>query len=153
MSTLLGWFGIAVSAVSAGVAIYAVIISRRTQGRLLEIEESRERERLEEKDKAILVAQLVRQGTTRVRDRRALLRIENKGCCEARNIVVEIDGAPFLQHEIAFPNQSDPRVIGPGAHFDYQLITHDGTPPSIGVAIGWTDDSDEQGSYRTTLTF
>ncbi|MCR3884872.1 MAG: hypothetical protein NUK54_10935, partial [Methanothrix sp.] len=75
----------------------ALAISWKTQKRQLEIEEKRESDRLNEMRKANLVAKLV---TRSEKSGDYLLRIENRGSAEARDVRISLDGLPIQNHPV-----------------------------------------------------
>jgi len=130
------------------VSILAFIKSQKTQNRLVEIEEAREQDRLAEKKKANLTAQIMRDERGRL-----ILRIENKGLGEARDIRVWLDDKQISDHPVFVKGQEEIFVVGPQSYFQYLIAITSSCPCPSGIAIAWADDSGEVGSYRNSLTF
>lgn len=154
-SIFIGWFdnpahaafaAFAISSISLLVAIVAMVKSRRTQNRLLEIEEIRERDRQKEMRKANLTAELVEE------NKRILLRISNKGPADACEIKVRLNNEPLFKSPLLMYGQSECSQLGPSSNFDYILMLIPGTCIQHKVTITWSDDSGKPGSYKTTLT-
>ena len=140
-----------VSALAALASIRAARKSIAAQNRMLQIEEARERDRVLQFKKANLIASLIREpGSRTIRD---LLRIENTGDAEARDLNVILDGHPVLEHPAMPRGQDEVRQVGPRSHFQYLIAVSFQTKAPSDVRITWSDDSGEPGSYRTTLTF
>lgn len=139
-----------VSIISIIIAIIALTTSIRTQKRQLAIEEKREQDRLSEMNKADLTAQLVSKSS---RPHDYLLRIENKGLSEARDLKILLDDLPILKHPAIPQGLEEIRQIGPQSPVQYLMdISQDNHPP-FDILITWSDDSGEPGTYKTTLTF
>ena len=146
---------VVVSALATGISGLAWYNNRKTQTRLVKIEEAREEDRIYQSKKARLVAHIHKE----VENQRMhntmwknMLRIENKGLCEARDIKLALDDKPVMEHRAILKSQSEVTQIGPQSHFDYPLILTLATVPPSKAEITWTDDSGEPGSYKTTLT-
>jgi hypothetical protein len=139
-----------ISAIAVLVSIWAHVRSHGHQGRIVVLEEARELDRLAKKRKANLTAQIMRDERGRL-----VLRIENKGLCEARDIRVWLDGEQVSDHPafVKGQNQNEIYVVGPQSYFQYILGIPSSTHRPSGVSIAWTDDSGEVGSYRNALTF
>ena len=148
MSDTVAWISATVSAASVAVAVAAFVKSSRaqreanvTQQRLVEIEDRRDRDRKLELCRARLVA-LNGQG---------LIRIENQGLGEGRDIVVLADGRPFIDHERMSPFRPMPlHRLAARCNCDYRVVAFDGAPP-IEFDITWTDDTGEQGRFQHSL--
>lgn len=156
MNEIIEWFrDPAHSAFSAFVVSLAAIVfsfiawlkSRQIEKKQLEIEEAREKDRLAEKQKANLTAQIMRDERGRL-----ILRIENKGLGEARDIRVWLDGKQISDHPVFVKGQKEIFVVGPQSYFQYLIAITSSCPCPSGIAITWADDSGEPGFYRTTLT-
>lgn len=118
------------------------------QKRLVELEEERELDRKKAASKAQLRATLENYGQHNYR-----LVIENIGNCEARNIVLQMDGKLFADHPAAMENEGPIRSIGPHTRVTKLLAITMGCAPPFELDITWEDDSGEPRHYRTTLTF
>jgi len=134
------------------------------QKRITQIEESRERYRITQSQKANLRAELQKKESTtayldkyhiRVRDHGCDYRllIINDGPGTARNVKAMLDGKPILEHPAIVSSQQEIGTIGPGSEISYiAAITNDCSPP-FEFKVTWEDDSGEPGEYETTLTF
>jgi len=143
------FFASILSLVSLFIAIAAMIISWRTQKRIVEIEEARERDRLKDMRKADLIARFVKD----VADR---LIIENKGPGEAREISIQLNGRPLSEFPAFVGNQPEIHSVGPYSSFHYLMAFCIGLESMVyapEITINWTDDSGEPGVYHTTLTY
>lgn len=142
-----------IAVIISGIAVY---ISWRTQNRLVDIEDAREKDRLAEKQKANLTAiikmeELRRSGTSRI-IRKCYLVVENKGLNEARNIKIVLDDTPLMEHPGILNTQSEIKQVGPESSFRYELAVTGGSNVPSRAEITWEDDSGEPGKYSTTLT-
>jgi hypothetical protein len=137
-----------VSILSLVVASAAWVTSWRTQKRQLVIEETRERDRIKGSHKARLRAAV--ESSSDGSTARHVLRIENTGQGEARNVQIHIDGHDLRQHPHFYPNFKKEDIIGPGGHVCVPMSRRD-ADPALAIEIVWSDDSGEPGSYRTTL--
>lgn len=134
-----------IAVIISGIAVY---IGWRIQKKQIEIEKARDQERLAEKKKANLTAQIMRDERGRL-----VLRIENKGFGEARDIRAWLDGQPIFDHPSIVKNQKEVFIVGPQSSCQYILGISFQTPRPSGIAIAWADDSGEVSSYRNALTF
>jgi len=165
VSDIFKWFGDVGNAafVASLLSVIAIIVSilafrksLKTQNRLVDIEEVREKDRLAEKNKANLTAKIIkealpRSGSIKI-DTNYYLQIENKGSSEARDVKVVLDGKPLLEHPTILKNIEEITQVGPNTDFRYLLVlSMQGRPPS-NIEIEWEDDSGEPGNYSTTLT-
>lgn len=158
MMNVTDWFGLPgnsefaasiLSLVSIFIAIAAMLTSWKTQKRIVEIEEAREKDRLKDLRKADLMARLVTNGGDR-------LIIENKGSAEAREISIQLNGHPLSEFPAFVGNQSEIHRVGPNSSFRYQMAFCMGLDSMVytpEITINWTDDSGEPGAYQTTLTY
>ncbi len=137
-----------ISAIAIGVSIWTHNRNHKLQARIVALEEVREKDRLAEKNKANLTAQILRDERGRL-----VLRIENKGFGEARAIRAWLDGQPIFDHPSIVKNQEEVFIVGPQSYFQYILGISSQTPRPSGIAIAWADDSGEVSSYRNALTF
>ena len=144
-----------ISAIAIGVSIWTHGRSHKLQTRIVALEEAREKDRLAEKQKANLTARISRELLTRGTRSATqhFLYIENSGNSEARNIKVNLDGKPLLEHPTIMNDTEEIHQVGPNSDFRYLLVLSSmrGRPPSS-IEISWEDDSGELGKYNTTLT-
>ena len=159
MDSLLEWFrdpahtafaAFALSLIAIVVSITAWITSWRTQKRHLAIEEARDRDRVTQRRKANLTAQLLKE--PRPGHPAFFLEVRNDGPAEARDISVTLDDQPFLEHPVSPDNLEAIHQLGSAAHFRYPLVVAMGQAGPYKLHITWSDDSGEAGSYLTTLT-
>jgi len=136
-----------ISAIAIVVSIWTHNRNHKLQARIVALEEAREKDRLAEKQKAYLTAQM-----TENMDGRPVLRILNNGFAKARNIKVVLDNKPVLEHNSILNNQEEICQVGPQSSFQYLLFVCDQLYPPSEVKITWEDDSGEPGKYSTTLT-
>jgi hypothetical protein len=139
------WIGILVAMLSLGVSVVALIKSNRA----LKIEEDRERDRLQDRKKAKLRAEILEFCPRGYR-----LDVTNIGEAEARNPLVTINGeAVTTEHSQLVPIYEVPIKIGPRStasfHFNARKDFH---PVSILVAITWQDDFHNKNRYESNLT-
>jgi len=161
MTDVAGWFGLpgnsefaafVLSLVSLVIAIVAILTSWKTQKRIVEIEEAREKDRLNDMLKADLIARLVRDGT----DRYNRLIIDNRGPAEAREISIQVNDRPLSEFPAFMSNQPEIRRVGPYSSFHYLMAFSAGLDPRVyspEITINWTDDSGGPGTYQTILTY
>lgn len=156
MTAVLAWLSdpghqalaaLALSIASMIGSIYAWRKSSGNEKRLLEIEESRERDRLEGKSKASLVANLIREPGGR-----DLLKIVNHGGSEAREILIKFDGQLLEHHPVSFKNQLPPSIVGAHGNASILLAVSKDCAPPYDLEMTWQDDSGQPGAFRTTLT-
>ena len=148
-----------VSGGSLCVAIIALYQSSGTSKRLLEIENDREIDRKREKGKAILTAKIeskeTKDSSGRIKHTLWLLKIENKGSCEARSIKIDLGGKTVLDCGLLKISSPD-KVIehtGPKSEFRYQFDSANfRCKIPLHCLITWEDDSGELGKYETSLT-
>lgn len=165
MNEIIEWFrdpahsAFSAFAVSLAAVVFSFIAwfkSRKMEKKLLEIEEAREEDRLAEKQKANLTAEIItkespRSGSIKI-DRKCYLQIENKGLGEARNIKLVLDNKPVMEHPGISKPQSEVKRVGPESKFRHELAVTGGPNVPSYVEITWEDDSGELGFYGTTLT-
>ena len=135
-----------ISLVSIFIAAGAMFTSWRTQKRLVEIEEAREKDRLNDMRKADLMARLVKNG-------RDLLIIENKGPAEAREISILLNDRSLSEFPAFVRDQSEIHRVGPYSSFHYLMAFHVGVDLSPEITITWKDGSGVPGIYQTILTY
>lgn len=136
-----------ISMISVLIAAAAMYTSWKTQKRQVEIEEIRERDRQKEMRKANLMARLVDD------DGRKLLVVENKGAAEAREIVIVLNGRTLSEYQGFVRQQPEIQRVGPYSSFHYLMVLTMGMDLSFEISITWVDDSGEEGSYSTILTY
>ena len=173
MTHLTAWISAIAAVVSVGAAIWASRKSakaqqtgNRLQARLAEIEEHREEDRLAQKVKAELRAELLGEEKETACTLsgsplpRALshsmvysLAISNQGQAPARNVAVAIDEKPVLEHPAVPEGVSEIRQVGPRSSFRYPLAITRGCHPPFDIEIAWEDDSGVPGQFKTTLSF
>jgi len=173
MTHIAAWISAIAAAVSVGAAIWASRKSakaqetaNRLQARLAEIEEQREEDRLVQKVKAELRAELLGKDKEiactlsgsqlpRLLSHGMVytLRISNVGEAPARNVTVTIDGKPVLERPAVPEAAREIRQVGPGSSFGYPLAITRGCHPPFEIDIAWEDDSGVPGQFKTTLTF
>ncbi len=144
-----------VSAIAIGVSIWTHNRNHKLQARIVALEEAREKDRLAEKQKANLAAQIVSDSYKNIaggQTPRHKLRIDNSGIVEAQNIKITLDDNPLLEHPAIPPNTEEVTKVGPSSFFQYLLALSTQTAPPFELVITWEDDSGEPGKYSTTLT-
>jgi len=152
ISLIISILSIVISAIAIIVAIWTHSRSHKLQKRIVNLEETRERDRLNTKQKANLTAQIKREKTVRgieVNNAEFLV-IENKGFAEARNITVKLDKKPLLEHKVT-ADRKEVKIIGPQSQIQYRLLFTMQVYPPFEIDITWEDDSREPGKYRSTL--
>jgi hypothetical protein len=149
---------ILLAAAAIGVSVVALVRGGRTQNRLVKvderlvsIEEKRETDRQLDARKARLTAFVDRgaHGSGHV------LRVENSGAAEAREVKVLLDGVPVGDHSATatLPPEKGKTIVGPNSDIRYRVtLTGDMLPPSE-IVVEWTDDSSEPGHYRNSLSW
>lgn len=156
MSLIISIIAAVISAIAIGVSIWTHNRNHKLQNRIVALEEAREKDRLAEKNKANLIAEITkeelrRSGTSRIY-RKCYLQIENKGLSEARNIDLVLDNKSVMEHPGILKTQSEVKQVGSESSFRYELSVTGGQNIPSRVEITWEDDSDELGKYSTTLT-
>jgi hypothetical protein len=155
MSEFVSFAGLAVASASLFVAFLAFRRSSSTQResnaiqqRVLAIEETRERERLDALKRAELRAELRQTASNSYR-----LYLVNEGAATARKVSVTLDGQEFSKHAAAVSGDGLGPTIGPMSEVSCILgLCFDCGPP-FDIQVTWEDDSGEPRSYRSTLTF
>ncbi len=149
-----------ISVTFSGLAILLAWIAHwrisSIQKRQLEIEEARENDRIRNSNKAQLRAYIKKEVESQRMHHtvwKHLLRIENMGLAEAREIKVILDDKPLFEHPTILKGQRKITQIGPQSHFDYTLALTMGAPIPSRVQITWSDDSGEPGDYKTSLNY
>lgn len=149
----LGTADIILTAITALIAVWAIVVSRQTasrqtqlQERLLALEGSRERDRRLASTTAKVSAHF--EGPTSTRK----LVIVNEGPSSARLISVTINGTPLMEHDRIPRGQQVVRNLGPGGRAAYLFSLTMGTPSVYTIAIEWEDDSGRPGSWSSELS-
>lgn len=146
-----GWIAVLsliVSGVAIVIAALAHVREHRLSKRMVALEESREQDRIQQKRRANVVARLERDSTTKVLH----LVFENTGAAEARGIQILMEGKPILKHPAMARNPKEIRQVGSNSSFRYLMMAKPSLMPPYTLDITWSDDSGQQGSYRTTVT-
>ena len=155
----MGWFSdsvnsafaaFAVSVIALGVSVWAILTSRQTNCKLLEIEQQREKDR---QDKA-LSANLTAKLEHLQKDGRFALHITNNGASEARNVKVLLNGKPISELKHIEPKDLKKiATLGLESTVSYMWSCGYGNPRApFDIEITWSDDSMKSGQYSTTLT-
>ena len=156
LSLIISIIAAVISAIAIVVSIWTHNRNHKLQARIVALEEAREKDRLAEKNKANLTAEITtkespRSGSIRI-DRKCYLKIENKGLSEARKIELVLDDKAVMEHPAILKTQSEIKQVGPESSFRYELaVTGSPNVPSH-AEMTWEDDSAEPGEYSTTLT-
>lgn len=152
MSVVLSILAILISGGSLWFAVSSFRRSHRIEVRQLEIEEAREAD----KKKAYLVADVFREELARRAGDRIIrkyyLLVENRGLAEAHDVTLSLGGKPLSEQKVIDVNQTEVRQVGPSSSFKYELLEGYTRHFPLDVGITWEDDSEDRGSYRTTLT-
>ncbi len=122
------------------------------QKRITQIEESRERDRVIQSQKAYLKAKLQKLQKKDERNSYHLV-IENVGQGTARNVKAMLDRKPIIKHPAILPDQQEITLIGPASEISYIMAVTLSCSPPFEFKVTWEDDSGEPGEYITTLTF
>jgi hypothetical protein len=136
--------------ISVGAAILAWSVSNRQnrlQARMLELEEARERDRLAEGSRAQVSAMMRRSSGS------GRLYIDNSGPAAARNIRVTLDDKPIDKHPYIHEGQELIAVLGPGAHSEFIVKTHDAMPTAFHCQIAWDNPNGDRGFWESELSF
>jgi len=140
--------------VTIGVAVIAIIISTRTQKKLLDIENQREKDRIYQKNKTYLIARGIKEFHTVGSS--FYLKIENISSTEAREINVICNNKPVWEHPAIHRGSAEKecKILGSYSFFRYLLIEEckDFTHPKK-IEITWTDDSGEKGYYISQISY
>jgi hypothetical protein len=139
--TLTGWSFI-LSCLALLISLAALRYARQqaahsgTMARL-DVERREESKRLAAS--AQLAAAIVRPTSTR-----SELQIQNVGQAPARGLDLAIDGAPVAACPFVWPSDRalvPVNLLAPGARIGIGLMTFDGSPSILHVALTWHDDS------------
>ena len=118
------------------------------QDRLTQIEQSREHAKLMQSLQAVIRAVLTKTDRSSWR-----LFVTNTGQGTARNVTITLDGKPLLEHDAIPRGEQQAKTIGPESEISYCMAICRGSSPPFELEATWDDDSGQQGSYGTTLTF
>jgi hypothetical protein len=148
-----------ISLILAGLSLFvsaaAFCVSWRNQKRILDIEESRDRDRRIAGKRAHLKAYIEEKerkvsGSIAIH-RTHYLVVENDGSGEASNVNLQIKGKPVSECTFIIVKAPEVKQVGPRSSFSYELKGFAQHLP-LDVRISWEDDSGEGGSYSTMLT-
>ena len=139
----------ALSAVAIALSVMSLISSRRSNRRLIQIEEARDNAARRSSKSAILRGHLVRESNSNGRSATVLV-VDNTGDGTARNIAMLLDGEPAADHR-AFLRENDFEVLGPRSTKRCQLAITSHSPSPTQIQISWTDGTGESKTYESTL--
>jgi hypothetical protein len=133
-------------------AIVAIIISTRTQKRLKQIEEQRERDRLYDRKKARLKAVGIKE-IHQDKGCSVYFQVENiSDFADAREIEIVLDNININEHPDVYKRQQLEH-LGPNSSVRFLLPEKYADVGFSDIIIKWKDDSDEPGYYKTTISF
>jgi hypothetical protein len=135
-----------ISMLSLGVACFALFKTKKTERRMLSIEETREHDRIQ----LNLSAKLIANVKENKNNRRVV--ISNHGNANAKGIKVKFDDVPFQEHKLVPKGISDIGDIGPGSQTSIMIAPTMGNCNDFTVHITWQDDSNEEGVFTSTLS-
>ena len=138
---------LAMSIVAILLSVLSYVSGRRTNQKLVEIEQNRDSRDIEDSKTASLVARL-EHGTNG--DYQSTILIENKGEGAAREIELNIDGGTLVAHTAHFMSPA-PKILGPMSTTRLSFITTDGDPNPRNIKITWKDDTGGERDYESTL--
>lgn len=110
----------------------------KTDTRLLQIEEDRERERRSARLRAWYEHDFAGP----------CLYITNAGLADAREVTVKLNGTPLLRHPMVNPDQSEKRLIGAGGQVQYRLSDN---PAPARCHVSWLNTDGERIDFETEL--
>jgi hypothetical protein len=145
-ATVLSVLALFVSIASAVLAWWIARQQNSLQGRLLELENARERDRLKAARSARLSATVETDG------RETSLLLRNHGSAAARDVRLQLDGRSALQHPLIPGGIEEVTIVGPGASTRYPLAPTFGMGRVVDVQVEWNDDSGEPGTWQSHLT-
>ena len=111
------------------------------------MEEHREKDRINEKNAAILTASLV-HGKNRQ------IIVINRGSSPAKNLTVILDDMPLADHPIAVKGDAFPCLVGANSEVAIMVAISTGTlQPPYRIVLTWDDDARNGNKYEHDLTF
>jgi hypothetical protein len=146
------------SAIALVLSMLSIVLSawmswrqNRLQERLVELETSREHDRLKAARSTTVVASIEHERRPDTRFTESFLQVSNTGATGARDIQVTIDDTPLVQHAHVFVE--DPAVTQLGAHASarYPVAVPFGSASVVVVRVTWTNESDEPGEWKSQL--
>ncbi|HEY9161714.1 MAG TPA: hypothetical protein VIS94_11575 [Desulfomonilia bacterium] len=140
------WLGNAIAIGALIIAIIALFKTKKTEYRMVAIEEAREQDRIREKVSASLIANITNDG------KRTQVHIENRGQATAREIKVHFDGAPFKEHKLVPEGVNGVGDIGPGSNTSILIAPTMGNADPFKIEITWIDDSGQAGQFSGMLS-
>jgi hypothetical protein len=144
ITVLFSGLSVVVSVVAILVSIDVAKKNEKLQKRLVYVEETREKERIEQSRTAYLLPQRFKA------NKMGTLRIENRGDAEARNIEVIINNKPLSLWEEFIDKEINP--ISAHSNCEFKFRWNQGEiSNSWKVSISWTDDSGKPGMYQGNL--
>lgn len=134
------------SSVSLFISVIALLISFKRY----RIAAVVEKDRKEEKKKAKLRPELIKEmGSKRMKD---VLRIVNEGKADAREINITINDINIKEFPHAHIEEMPIKSIGAGSDFKILLIIFDNVRFPWEIKITWKDDFGNNRSYTTSVT-
>ena len=141
---------LALSAIAIVLSLISLLSSRRSNRRLIQIEEARDNAAQTASDSAVLRGHLVRAPSANGRSTNTALIIDNTGDGTARDIVMLLDAVPAAKHG-AFMSGNDFDLLGPQSSKRCSLAITSHSPTPTRIEISWTDDTGERKTYESTL--
>lgn len=141
------WMSISAFVVSGFALLLAYVswtLSHKTERRMVEIEEARDREATRQAGKASVVAEMGRYNRTSHE-----LAIQNIGAGTARNLRLELNGEPASRCIQGAQDTIDRLRPNEAVKFRFALTFSSPIPQTI--KIQWEDDSGEEGLYESSL--
>ena len=137
-----------ISMLSLGVACFALFKTKKTERRMLSIEETREHDRIQQNLSAKLVANVLQNTGKNTKE----VVISNHGNTTAKGIDVKFDDVPFQEHKLVPKGISNIGNIGPSSQASIMIAPSFENHNDFTVHITWQDDSDEEGVFTSTLS-
>lgn len=146
----MSWIFESLSIIATGGVIWLTWRQKQLNARLIEIEESREEDRLRDRKSAQLRAGFL--PTTQSGSYRLV--IENIGEVRAEDVRVFLADTPVLEHDRVFSEGPAPGFsVGPGSNITFSIgIGLNTDRPPWELRCVWSDEYDTDRSYETTLT-
>lgn len=135
---------------SAIAIIVSIITWRKThqiEKRQVDIDEARRRDEELSQRSAILKAKLEYEPNL------GLLKIENNGLSEARNVVIKIDGEHISKSKTFHSPQIVKFTIGPQSDISFKATINIGFSAPKLIEITWDDDHATGKTYRNSLSY